>query len=180
MKPIQKRESVKFFRIGFKVSERRACKLAGICRSTTRYQSQAKDQAGLRIRIRDLAGSRVRYGYRRLHVLLQREGWKVNHKRVYRIYRLDGLSLCLKTKKKRASSPRVPCPAATCPNDRWSMDFVADRLANGRAYRTLTLVDNVSKVSPAIEVDFALSGKRVTIAQQFVCKISNPVRLLCF
>ncbi len=108
-----------------------------------------------------MAGARVRYGYRRLHVLLQREGWHVNHKRVYRLYKLEGLSLRLKTKKKRVSAPRVPLPAATSPNECWSMDFVADRLSDGRRFRMLSLVDNFSRVSPAIEVDLSLTGKRV-------------------
>ena len=113
------------------------------------------------MRLKDLAAARVRYGYRRLHVLLMREGWVINHKRVYRLYKQEGLSLRLKTKKKRASAGRVPPPAALAPMECWSMDFVADRLADGRQIRMLTLVDNFSRVSPAIEVDFSLTGKRV-------------------
>jgi putative transposase len=163
VKPAQKRDVVAYFRVGFKVSERRACEAAGVPRSSCRYQSQAKDQAALRIRLRDLAGVRVRYGYRRLHILLQREGWHVNHKRVFRLYRQEGLSLRLKSRKKRVSLPRVPPPAAERPNQRWSMDFVADRLADGRRFRILTLVDNVSRVSPAMEVDFSLTGERVVV-----------------
>ncbi len=127
-----------------------------------RYRSQAKDQSALRIRIRDFATSRVRYGYRRIQILLQREGWKVNHKRVYRLYKQEGLELRLKTrKKKRAALPRAVCPEATAPNDRWSIDFVSDRLADGRAFRVLSLVDNVSRVSPALEADFKMTGERV-------------------
>jgi len=103
----------------------------------------------------------VRYGYRRLHVLLLREGWQVNHKRFYRLYKEEGLSLRLKSKKKRTSHPRVPMPAATAPNEVWSMDFMADRLSNGRQLRLRTLVDNFSRESPAIEVDFSLNGERV-------------------
>jgi putative transposase len=113
------------------------------------------------MRLKDLAAVRVRYGYRRLHVLLQREGWTINHKRVYRLYKQEGLSLRLKTKKKRASAGRVPLPAPSAPMQCWSMDFVADRLADGRQIRMLTLVDNFSRVSPAIEVDFSLTGGRV-------------------
>ena len=95
MKPARRRELVQFLRVGCKISERRACRVIPIARSSQRYRSQAKDQTALRIRLRDLAQSRVRYGYRRLHVLLAREGWQVNHKRVYRLYRLEGLSLRL-------------------------------------------------------------------------------------
>jgi len=135
--------------------------LIGIQRSSYYYRSRIDPQTELRVRLKDLAGARVRYGYRRLHVLLKREGWQINHKRVYRLYKLEGLSLRLKTKKKRVSAPRVPSPAPTAPNDCWSMDFVADRLLDGRAIRMLTLVDNFSRVSPAIEVDFSLTGKRV-------------------
>ncbi len=127
-----------------------------------RYRSQAKDQSALRIRIRDFATSRVRYGYRRIQILLQREGWKVNHKRVYRLYKQEGLELRLKTrKKKRVALPRAVCPEAVAPNDRWSIDFVSDRLSDGRAFRVLSLVDNVSRVSPALEADFKMTGERV-------------------
>ena len=127
-----------------------------------RYRSQAKDQSALRIRIRDFATSRVRYGYRRIQILLQREGWKVNHKRVYRLYKQEGLELRLKTrKKKRVALPRAVCPEAAAPNDRWSIDFVSDRLSDGRAFRVLSLVDNVSRVSPALEADFKMTGERV-------------------
>ncbi len=107
------------------------------------YQSRAKDQTALKIRLRELAASRVRYGYRRLHVLLQREGWQINHKRVYRIYRQEGLSLRLKCAKKRVSVARVPLPVAGAPNERWSMDFMTDALAEGQRFRLLTLVDNL-------------------------------------
>ena len=161
MKPAQRRELVTFLRVGFQVSERRACRVIPIARATHRYQSQAKDQSALKIRLRDLAKSRIRYGYRRLHVLLQREGWHVNHKRVYRLYRQAGLSLRLKARKQRVSGLRGPKPVATRPNECWSMDFMADRLVNGRRFRVLTLVDNVSRVSPAIVADNRLTGERV-------------------
>jgi len=147
--------------VGFKIGRQRACRLVRLNRSTYYFKSQAKDQSALRIRLKDLAASRVRYGYRRLHVLLQREGWKVNHKRVHRIYVQEGLSLRLKKSKKRTAMARVPCPPASAPNERWSMDFVSDRLADGRRFRVLTLVDNFSRVSPALEAGFSISGKQV-------------------
>ncbi len=153
MKPAQRRELVQFLRVGFQVSERRACRVIPIPRSSQRYRSQAKDQSALTIRLRDLARSRVRYGYRRLHVLLQREGWRVSHKRVYRLYRLEGLSLRLKTRQKRVNGLRGPKPVATRPNECWSMDFMAERLVDGRRFRVLTFVDNVSRVSPTIIAD---------------------------
>jgi putative transposase len=148
-------------RVGFVVSERRACRVIGCHRKTYRYKSRAKDQTALRMRLRELANVRVRYGYRRLHVLLQREGWRVNHKRVYRLYRLEGLSVRTKVRKKRASALRPLLPAAQAPNEQWSMDFMSDSLASGQRFRLLTLVDNMSRESPAIEVDRSLTGARV-------------------
>jgi putative transposase len=152
---------VEFLTAGFKISKRRACKTVLLNRSTEYYHSQAKDQSALIIRLRDLAQARVRYGYRRLHVLLLREGWKVNVKRVYRLYRQEGLSLRLKRKKKCVSVLRVEAAKPTSPNEVWSMDFVSDSLSNGQRFRALTIVDNFSRVSPAIEVDFSLTGRRV-------------------
>ena len=161
MKPAQKRAVAQFFQAGFRVSERRACRVAGVPRSTCRYRSRAYDQAPLRVRLRDLAAARVRYGYRRLHVLLRREGWRVNHKRVYRLYREEGLGIRVKRRRKRVAAPRVlPAPPRR-PNERWSLDFLTDSLADGRRFRVLTLVDNVSRVSPAIEVGVSLTGERV-------------------
>ena len=161
MRPAQKRAVVRFFRAGFRVSERRACRVAGVPRSTCRYRSVAKDQTALRVRLRDLAAARARYGYRRLHVLLRREGWKVNHKRVYRLYREEGLGIRVKRRRKRVSGPRVLPPPAQRPHERWSIDFLADGLVDGRRFRVLTIVDNVSRVSPAIEVATSLTGERV-------------------
>lgn len=147
--------------VGYKVSERRACSAIGMNRSSYRYQSTAKDQSALIIRIRDIAAARVRYGYRRVHVLLGREGWEVNHKRVYRLYRLEGLSLRLKTRKKQVSRTRTAQPAPSAPNQRWSMDFMSDSLYDGRRFRVLTLVDNMSRESPHIAVGRSFSGQQV-------------------
>jgi putative transposase len=113
------------------------------------------------MRIRDIAAARVRYGYRRLHVLLSREGWHVNHKRVYRLYRLQGLSLRLKTRKKHISGVRVALAPAKVPNERWSMDFMSDSLYDGRRFRVLTLVDTMSRESPLIAVERSFSGEKV-------------------
>ena len=126
-----------------------------------KYKSRKDPQHALRIRLRDLAASRVRYGYRRLHVLLRREGWIINLKRVRRLYNLEGLSLRLKKPKKRVSALRIVPPPAQQPNERWSMDFMSDALHDGRRFRVFTIVDNFSRVSPALEVDFSLTGKRV-------------------
>ena len=132
-----------------------------MARSSYRYRSQAADQAALRLRLRDLAAARVRYGYRRLHILLRREGWRVNHKRIYRLYREEGLGIRVKRRRKLASAPRVLPPPATKPLERWSLDFLSDSLVDGRRFRVLTVVDNVSRVSPAIAVGVSLTGGRV-------------------
>ena len=113
------------------------------------------------MRLRELAAVRVSYGYRRLHVLLRREGWKVNHKLVYRLYREEGLEVRTKKRRKRVSALRVVLPVASRPNERWSMDFVSDSLHDGRRFRVLTLLDHFSRVSPAIEVGSSITGKRV-------------------
>lgn len=115
----------------------------------------------LRIRLKELAAARPRYGYLRLHILLLREDWRINRKRVYRLYRLEGLALRHKKPKKRISCLRVMPPSPKAPNECWSMDFVSDCLHDGRRFRALTIVDNVSRVSPGIAVGKSLSGCRV-------------------
>ena len=144
------------------VSKRRACGVLELARSTCYYQSVADEQAELRIRLKDLAQTRVSYGYRRLHIMLQREGWKVNHKRVYRLYREEGLGMRPKKPRRHVTAcRRMVRPAATEPNVGWSMDFMTDELFDGRRIRLLTLVDNFTRESLAIEVDNHLGGQRV-------------------
>jgi len=155
-----------FLRGSFQISERRACRVLQLQRSVYYYRHRRDPQTELRVRLRDLAAARVRYGYERLHTLLRREGWQINHKRVYRLYHEEGLSLRLKTKKKRISQRRVPLSRPPAPNECWSMDFVHDRLADGRPFRLLTLVDNFSRVSPAIECDSSFNGQRVVAVQE--------------
>jgi putative transposase len=113
------------------------------------------------MRLRELATVRVRFGYRRLHVLLQREGWVVNHKRVYRIYGEENLMVRTKKRRKIASQARTPQGPAQHINEQWSMDFVHDRLEDGRSLRVLTVVDNFSRECLALEADRSLSGARV-------------------
>ena len=144
------------------MSERLACAVVSLRRSTYRYQSVAVEQAALRMRIRDIAAARVSYGYRRIHVLLEREGWKVNHKRVYRLYKLEGLMMRPKKPRRHVSHQRRELKTtATWRDERWSMDFMSDELFDGRRIRLLTLVDNFTRESPAIEVDGSLGGYRV-------------------
>jgi putative transposase len=119
--------------IVWQVSVRRACRTLKAVRSTLYYKSRRDEQAVLRQRIREIAETRIRYGYRRIHVLLVREGWKVNAKKVYRLYKEEGLQLRNKTPKRKVSAKRREAPVtATQPNEVWAMDFVSDQLFDGR------------------------------------------------
>lgn len=126
------------------------------------YKSKRSDQAPLRQRIKEIAHTRVRYGYRRITVLLRREGWHVNAKRVYRLYREDGLSLRYKRPKRHKSAVhRAERAAPTGPNQCWAMDFVSDALFNGKRFRALTVVDLFTRECLAIEVDQGIKGEHV-------------------
>jgi putative transposase len=115
----------------------------------------------LRAALRAVAMARPRFGYRRLHVLLRRDGWACNHKRVYRLYRAECLAVRRRRRRKLAAGCRVVLPVPTRPHARWSMDFMGDTLARGRTFRTLNIVDDGSRECLAIEVDHGLSGQRV-------------------
>jgi putative transposase len=146
----------------FSMSERRACRLIRLWRSTCKRKSRRIDPEGLRNRLRELAELRRRFGYRRLHALIRREGFKVNKKRTYRIYREEKLSLKIRKRRSFASITRVPMPTPTKANQRWSMDFVSDQLGpTGRRFRCLNIVDDYSRECVAIEVDSSLPGERV-------------------
>lgn len=141
----------------------RACGLAGISRSLYGYRSRRPVIAGLRERICELAGEKRRYGYRRIHILLRREGWRVNGKRTYRLYREAGLAVRRRKRKRIGLFERKPLPKPTAVNISWSMDFVADGLSDGRKLRCLTIVDDCSRECPVIEVDTSITGKRVVM-----------------
>ena len=145
----------------YSLNESRACGLVGITRWINRYQSRRDSQADLRMRLRELAGSRVRYGYRRLTVLLRREGRPVNAKRVYRLYREEGLQVRTKPRAKRAAQIRVPLKGAVRPNQRWSMDFVSDRFSDGRWFRILTVVDQYTRECLCVHADRPQTGEKV-------------------
>jgi putative transposase len=121
-------------------------------------------------RLRSLAEQRTRWGYRRLHVLLGREGVRVNHKRLYRLYREEGLTVRRRRQKRVSWGVRVPLPAALEPNERWSMDFMVDALAEGRVFRTLNVVDDFTRECLPIEVDTSLSGEGVVRVLEALCE----------
>jgi len=133
-------------------------------RSVFRYRSRRVDDRALRMRLRDLAYARPRYGYRRLAVLLRREGWMVNPKRVHRLYQEEGLLVRIKRRKRRAAQVRVkPMPANRC-GEHWSIDFLADQLADGRRFRIFAAVDNFSRECVCVEVGQSLTSQAVTAA----------------
>jgi len=135
-----------------------------LARSTFLYRSHKADDRALRMKLRDLAFSRPRYGYRRLTVLLRREGWGINHKRIYRIYRDEGLMVRTKRRKKRAAHVRVVPLPATWRGEHWSVDFMADQLADGRRFRIFAAVDHFSRECVCVEVGQSLTAEAVTAA----------------
>jgi putative transposase len=139
-----------------------------INRATMNHQSCRDPQIALKMRLRELAASRLRFGYRRLTVMLRREGWVVNAKRIYRLYSADGLAVRTKVRKKIARRARVPAPAATRPNEKWSMDFVAARLLDGRWFRVLTVVDQFTRECLVLLADSSLTGQKVAVALSLV------------
>jgi len=162
MKPARKREMVDHVRAAWRVSIRRACRAVPVDRSTYHYRSKRAGQAPLAKRIREIAETRVRYGYRRIHVLLGREGWQVNVKRVCRLYREQGLQLRNKSPKRRVKAKlREDRSPATGANQVWAMDFVHDQLFDGRKFRVLTMVDTFTRLSPAIDVRQSFHGADV-------------------
>jgi putative transposase len=154
---------VRDIRESYQLNESRACGLVGITRWINRYQSRRDPQEELRMRLRELAGTRTRYGYRRLTVMLRREGWKVNTKRVYRIYREENLGVRTTQRKKRGAHLRVPLASPVRVNQRWSMDFVSDRLADGRWFRILTVVDQYSRECLCAWADRSQTGEKVVV-----------------
>ncbi len=143
------------------VSERRACSLVGISRLTYRYRGRDKGDGPIRERMRALAHRWPRFGYRRLGVMLEREKMAANHKRIYRLYTEEGLKVRRKRKRLRSQVRTAPMLVPTRVNERWSMDFMSDCLATGRRFRTLNIVDDLTRECPAIEVDTSLPGARV-------------------
>ena len=166
---------------GLGLSERRACRLVKIHRSVARYKPRREAPTELLTRLRELASERRRYGYRRLAVLLRREGFVVNHKKVYRLYRDEGLAVRRVRRRKRkklAGAERVIPSLPESRNQCWSMDFVEDSLADGRRIRVLTLVDNYSRECLALEVGTSLPGARVVRVLEQVSRIRGKPKTI--
>jgi putative transposase len=149
-------------RATWQVSIRRACRALPVDRSTYQYRSRRPGQAALRKRIQEIAETRVRYGNRRIHLLLRREGWEVNAKRVCRLYREMGLPLRNKAPKRRVTAKlRSDRTAAAAATDIWAMDFVHDQLFDGTKLRMLTMIDTLTRLSPAVAVGQSFRGRNV-------------------
>jgi putative transposase len=151
------------------LSERRACRLLGLSRSVLHYASRRKDD-GLQQRLVELAGERRRFGYRRLHILVEREGFVVNHKRVHRLYREAGLAVRKRRKRERVAVERRPLQVPSGPNHTWSMDFVFDAMANGKPIKCLTVVDDCTKEAVEIAVGRRINGQGVADILEAACR----------
>jgi putative transposase len=159
--PAVEREAVAHLVEAYQVSQRRACKVVACCRMTVRYRSVKLEDSALRDRMRAIAHERRRFGYRRIHVLLRRDGYAVNHKRLFWLYREERLSVRRRGGRKRAVGTRAPMFVPLLPNQRWSLDFVSDQLTNGRRFQGLAIVDDCTRECLALVADTSLSGVRV-------------------
>jgi len=177
--PIAQREAVGWL-LTAGTSLRRACRVTGLSTATWRYQRRPNAiNTTVLARLQAHAAARPRFGYRRLHILLDREGVAVNHKRVYRVYRAAGLQVRRRRRKRLTRADRLPLPAATQRLDRWSIDFMHDTLADGRTFRVLNIVDDCTRECLAIEVDRSLPGARVVrVLERLVAAMGVPKRIV--
>jgi putative transposase len=159
--PAARREAVAHLRCAFEVSERRACSTIGTDRTSVRYRSRRPDDASVRARLRELASQRRRFGYRRLHILLTREGLLMNHKKLRRLYREERLQVRRRGSRKRALGSRAPMTIPQGANQRWSLDFQVDALADGRRFRIFAVVDDFTRECLALVADTSLPALRV-------------------
>ena len=159
--PVARREAVAHLGQVYEVSQRRACRTIGVDRGSMRYRSRRPDDGVLRTRLRELAAARRRFGYRRLHILLDREGSHMNHKKLRRLYAEERLQVRRRGGRKRALGTRAPMAMPQGPNQRWSLDFVSDALADGRRFRILAVVDDFTRECLCLVADTSLSGHRV-------------------
>jgi putative transposase len=161
---------VAYLRTEHHLSQRRACRLVQCHRATARYAAQPVPEERVRERLRALATERPRFGYRRLTVLLRREHGAINHKRVYRLYRAEGLSVRRQARKRVARTTRAPVAGPRRGGEVWAIDFMRDTLADGRGFRTLNVVDLYTRACLAIEVDTSLPGRRVARVLEQLCE----------
>ncbi len=159
--PVVKRQAAAHLCQSYEVSQRRACQVIAADRASMRYRSIRPDDAVLRARLRELAAIRRRFGYRRLLILIRREGTHVNHKKLRRLYRDERLQVRRRGGRKRALGTRAPMAIPQGPNQRWSLDFLSDQLSDSRRFRILVVVDDFTRECLALVADTSLSGMRV-------------------
>jgi putative transposase len=176
--PAARREAAAHLGLSYRVSQRRACKVIGADRTSIRYRSQRPDDGAIRVRLRELAAVRRRFGYRRLHILLRREGMHMNQKKLRRLYAEERLQVRRRGGRKRALGTRAPMTIPQGPNRRWSLDFLSDALTDGRRFRILAVVDDFTRECLCLVADTSLSGQRV--ARELDAVIAERGRpLLC-
>lgn len=164
----------------YPLSVRAACSLLQLPRSSYYYRSREDPRTTLRMRLKELAASRSRFGYRRLYILLRREGWKINHKVVARLYREEGLQVRTRRRRKISTQPRLKLDAATRVDERWSMDFVTDQLADGRSFRAFAVVDQFSRECIALHAGFSIRSKHVgAVLDHAIRERQAPVAITC-
>jgi len=168
-----RRQVAAFLRSESGFSERRACRLIGLHRSTSRYARKRDEDKDLRLRLRSWAARRPRWGYRNLHWRLEQDGVQVGVKKVYRLYREEGLRLRRRRRKHIAAAPREGLAAATEPNERWAMDFMADEFEDGRPLRLLNVIDHYTRECPGVEVGRSLPADRVITCLERAGKASG-------
>jgi len=178
----QRKAAVRYLQSHYQASERRACRLVNLSRATVYYRSKRPSQDALRKRILELAMARVRYGYKRIYILLKREGIHVNKKRVHRLYCLEGLQIRPRRPRRSVSAARRQPPkvAARSPNEAWSMDFVTDQTSQGLRFRMLTVIDVFTRECLAIEVGQRLTGEDVArVLSRIARQRGTPKRIYC-
>ena len=177
--PAARRAAITHVREAHGISERRACSILGADRSSVRYRKTTPDDQVVRERLRALARERRRFGYRRLHILLKREGIEMNHKRLRRLYREEGLQVRKRGGRKRALGTRAPILLPAKPGERWSLDFVSDSFTDGRRFRILCIVDDFTRECLALVADTSLSGHRLARELSLlICRHGKPATIV--
>ena len=177
---MRRREIIDWTRETYLVSARAACSVLQFPRSSYYYQSRRDPRVALRMRLKELAASRPRFGYRRLHLLLRREGWKVNHKVIHRLYCEEGLQVRTRKRRKVAMQPRLKLDQASRMDERWSMDFVTDQLADGRYFRVFAVVDQFSRECVALHAALSIRSKDVgKVLDTAIRRRSAPEAITC-
>lgn len=180
MRPADRRIAVEHLKKEHGMSERRACKVGQLHRSTNRYPKRPDKDRDLRARMKELAEERPRWGAPFIHAVLRREGLVVNHKRTERVYSEQGLSLKLRKRKKRPSHVRVMMPEPSGPNERWSMDFIFDQLMTGRRMKCLSVGDDFTREALVLEAGHSFRGDHVAdILDRLVEQRSAPTSIVC-